>query len=535
MEDAFGRFVPVSPGGTQVLAPQGTPQHPIVLGSPYTPAPTTPGHPINLDTPSPLAETPIHPRQLSSNFAPSASGRTTRAQASLLSQQAATSSAQQQDDDEDDGLDLEYTPKSPSRRGSGRRRRGRTPPSSSSESSSGSEGSSSGSNSPSPSDGSESSSSDESSKPKHRQRSNIVVPPPKKWYDGEAPAGGYYRDTFIRVHTEWASFKRAHGSQGYTFKDLIQACIAPMIRRQLKLSEREWKNIDDRDLIKLLKEKLEFKGADFYLRKLEHLEMEEGCHEPAANLLPAFIRFTTPFLKIIDDAAINKVKLTHQSIMTAFKDHIKDYPSLKRWFASEKFKEIGDAVSFITDKIKERMETEEQSMHDKASLAKSSAGAAGVRQDFQGGKAEPGIARGRDAPKSGGIKKKDHSKSSDITKKAFDYEKGLSKGMYWHCKIGRCKQSPCSAKFCQGCGWHAFGSKGHSRPHCPNKKHPDFVAKGYYHDKFPGREDSIVSKNLSTPPKGDNSATREREQQRTLGSEHGARVRGVKSRDEESN
>ena len=508
------------------LTTPGTSQLPILLG---TPTPTTPGHPIVLDTPSPFVSNTIQPRQLSAAFTPESGRPQTRSVTSLQAQQAAPSTQHQQlDDDDDEERDLDYTPKSSSRRrGSGRVRQ-RSPSPSPSESSQSSEEVSDGERLDEDSSDavSESSTSTASSK-KHRRRSNIVVPPPKKWYDGESPVGGYYRDTFIRVHTEWVSFKDAHGSQGYTFKGLIQPCVAPMIRRQLKISIDEWKEIDDRTLIKRLKKKMEYTGSDYYLRKLEHQEMEQDCQTPAATLLPAFIRFTTPFLKIIDDATANKVTLTHESIMATFKQHIKNYPSLKRWFASQKFSEIGDAISYITDKIKERIETEEETLHDKESFTKMSAGAAGVRQDFQGGKVEPGKAKGHSAPKDAGIKKKDRPTNSDAIKKAFEYEKSLSKGMYWHCKIGRCKQSPCTAKLCQGCGWHAFGSKGHSRPHCPNKKHPDFVAKGYFHDKFPGREDSIVSKTSSTPPRGD----RDKEP-RTPGSEHGARIRSVKSKDE---
>jgi len=318
---------------------------------------------------------------------------------------------------------------------------------------------------------------------------------------------------------------KAHGQQGYTFKGLIQSDIAPMIRRQLKLTVKEWKSIDDKSLRKKLKEKLEYNGADYYLRKLENLKMERGRQEPASVLLPAFIRFSTPFLKIIDDAASNKVTLTKESVKAAFKEHIKEYPSLKRWFASQKFDEIGDAISLITDKIKARIETEEETQHDQNALKKS-ASAAGVRSDFQGGKVEPGKAKGDGGLKDAGIKKKKDSHSGDAMQKAFEYEKSLPKGMYWHCSIGRCKSTtPCTAKFCQGCGWHAFGSKGHARPNCPNRKHPDFVPKGYFHDKYPNREDSIVSN--ATPPASATDTKPSAQLPRTPGGEHGGRIRAA--------
>ena len=323
--------------------------------------------------------------------------------------------------------------------------------------------------------------------------------PPKKWIVGVAPVGGFHRETFNRVYKEWRSWTKANGKQGMRFRDQIDPDLEPMIRRQLQLDLKEWKKIEDKQLIKLLQAKLHYKGADYYLRQLENLKMAAVAQDPASGLLSAFIEFSTPFVKIIDDAETNKIALTHESVMSTFKAHIKDYPTLKRWFQSQKFKDLGAAICFITDQLKQRVETQEQQQHDQTESEKySGAAAAGVRSDFKGGKVEPGKAQSKNHDlKNAGIHK--DKKKPDDKQKAFEYEKGLGKGMYWHMCIGRCKQQPCTAKFCQGCGWHAFGSKGHARPNCPNCKHPDFVSKGYYHDKYPNREDSIVSKAPQSP------------------------------------
>jgi hypothetical protein len=322
------------------------------------------------------------------------------------------------------------------------------------------------------------------------------------------------------VYTEWKSWSKGNGQKGrLSFKDQIHPDLEPMIKKQLKLDKAEWKKIDDRQLVKLLQKKLHYSGADYYLRRLENLKMAPVPQDPASELLSAFIDFSTPFVKIIDDAEKSKIILTNESVMSTFKLHIKDYPTLKRWFQSQKFESLGDAISYITDKLKERVETQEQQEHDRTETERKNAAAAGVRSDFQGGKVEPSRAqfpKNREL-KNAGIKK---DKKLDDKAKAFEYEKSLGKGMYWHMCIGRCQQQPCTAKFCQGCGWHAFGSKGHARPNCPNCKHPDFVAKGYYHDKYPKREDSIVSKTPSSPA----AATRPKPD-----ADIGARVRAINS------
>jgi hypothetical protein len=307
------------------------------------------------------------------------------------------------------------------------------------------------------------------------------------------------------VYTEWKSWSKSNGQKGrLAFKDQIHPDLVPMVKHQLKLDDKAWKKIADKELVKMLQTKLHYSGADYYLRQLENLKMASVPQDPASNLLSAFIDFSTPFVKVIDDAKQNKITLTQESVMSTFKLHIKDYPTLKRWFQSQKFDSLGDAISYITDKLKERVETQEQQDHDRTESEKKTAAAAGIRSDFQGGKVESSRAQGpkNRELKNAGVKK---DKKSDDKQKAFEYEKALGKGMYWHMCIGRCKDQPCTAKFCQGCGWHAFGSKGHARPNCPHCKHPDFVAKGYYHDKYPKREDSIVSKTPASPAAAPNS------------------------------
>ena len=71
----------------------------------------------------------------------------------------------------------------------------------------------------------------------------------------------------------------------------------------------EWKNISDKSLIKLLQTKLHYKGADYYLRQLENLQMAQVAQDPASGLLSAFIEFSTPFVKIIDDAEANTLSI----------------------------------------------------------------------------------------------------------------------------------------------------------------------------------------------------------------------------------
>ena len=59
----------------------------------------------------------------------------------------------------------------------------------------------------------------------------------------------------------------------------------------------------------------------------------------------------------------------------------------------------------------------------------------------------------------------------------YQVENKLTRGRHFHERTVFCSEEPCPFRRCQGCGEHTVkGESGHDRPHCPHRKHKDFVA-----------------------------------------------------------
>jgi hypothetical protein len=281
-------------------------------------------------------------------------------------------------------------------------------------------------------------------------------------------------------------------------------------------------------LLKRIKKCLGFQEDDYYARKLELLRLPPCNQAKASSLYSSFRKLTTPFLRILREAQDSGVHLRSSNVSRIFKNQIRGYPALERWFLSKRFKTFHDAVRHISKEIHNRIATEVESHHDELI---SSGQVSGARTDIQGGKAEPGKARGsgvggqgfnrnqqgqrgnsnaqlpnkrqrpndRSAQSSTPNARNDRRfpARSDTEEAAFQAalvkEKELPQGMFHHPRGPFCKENPCRAKICQGCNYHAGpDGQGHIRPNCRCKDNPDFVAEGYFHDKHPGRTGALT-------------------------------------------
>jgi hypothetical protein len=202
---------------------------------------------------------------------------------------------------------------------------------------------------------------------------------------------------------------------------------------------------------------------------------------------------------------------------------------MTNWFHLEKFRSIGDSVRFLNTKIKDRLSHELERKHEQEQDAR----VAGVRGQIGSGTQEASEAPDRRSkktsqPPKGGISKnksnapKDNSPFSklspgDYRKKMDDLykvENKLTRGRHFHERTVFCSEDPCPFRRCQGCGEHTVkGKSGHDRPHCPHRKHKDFVPEGYFHEKWPGRTSIFTSDtrspaaaNPSQPPKSGHAA-----------------------------
>jgi hypothetical protein len=333
----------------------------------------------------------------------------------------------------------------------------------------------------------------------------LMAPKPNFWSLGSPPLGGYHLETFSRFYREYKEFRKVYGKHtGISFKNLITLDIAPLIREDLGLTRSEWKRASSSALIKALKARLGYQESDHYIALLEACPKLPDKIKDTAALSLHFKNLSAKMLEIIERARKNKVRLRSASLKHVFSAAIKSSYRMTNWFHLEKFKSIGNSVRFLNTKIKARLSQELERQHEQAQDAH----LAGVRGQFQGGKREDSDAPDRPGKKApgpkGGISKDPRNPSErgggnpfgklspeDYRRKMdelYKIENQLPKGRHYHTSTPFCDGDPCRSRRCQGCGDHAVKDRpSHDRPHCPHRKHKDFVAEGYFHDKWPGR------------------------------------------------
>jgi hypothetical protein len=319
---------------------------------------------------------------------------------------------------------------------------------------------------------------------------------PSFWNLGKAPTGGYFAQTFTRVYGEFRQFRTVFGKNtGVSFKNLIMEDMIPMVRGDLKLSRSKWKSISDKDLISKLKRRLGFRERDAYIAELE------ACPRLAATrdmtvLNTKFKELAAQMLSICERARAHGVSLLRSSCKHVFGQAVKKCYRVSQWFHLRPFKSISDSVRHINSKLARRLASAAEQRHE---FAMDEAKSNGVRHQIGEGTVENSNAPGRPQkgkPK-GGIGKggkdfsKDKANRDKFSKKMdelYRVENELPRGRYWHMKTRFCEGDNCECKFCQGCGKHQIkGRPWHDRPRCNQRSHPEFVASGYFHDKYPNR------------------------------------------------
>lgn len=277
---------------------------------------------------------------------------------------------------------------------------------------------------------------------------------------------------------------------------------------------------------------LNFNHTDYYHSQLDVLNMPQPPPDPMAPasddvVAKSYKLLTNKMLYIVDQARKNSVKFRWANLKRTYKRAIRGYTRLERLMDRKEHKNLDAVVSYTNIKLKKRITVTQEKRHEAEILAR----AAGVRSDIQGGKHESSHAtparhgrggsnhRGRGRGGRGGsssqlddrsgIHKQQHrpshgdSKSNDdaYAKKlsaAYAKEDALPKGRYWHKRTPYCPaEGACSAKFCQGCGWHGSGPHWHDRPKCKATKNEQFVKEGYFHDKHPDKLNLFTTSSAS--------------------------------------
>jgi hypothetical protein len=336
----------------------------------------------------------------------------------------------------------------------------------------------------------------------------LLAAKPNFWMLGNPPNGGYHLETFTRLYREFKEFRRVYGKHtGVSFKRLISLDVTPLIRNDLKLKRREWKELSDSVLIKKLKARLGYQDCDHYIALLESCPRLPDKLKDTVALSNAFKDLSGKMLEIVERAHRHNVKLRKPTLKHVFLKAINSSYRMENWFHLEKFRSIGDSVRYLNTKIKERLSHELERKHEQEQDARAN----GVRGQIGNGTQESSNAPDRKPkrkdsrpPVSGGISKRQAGPPKGDAKAVFgnlsreDYRKKMDElyrienklpnGRFFHERGVYCGEDPCPFRRCQGCGEHAVkGKVAHDRPHCPHRKHKEFVAEGYFHEKYPGR------------------------------------------------
>lgn len=388
--------------------------------------------------------------------------------------------------------------------------------------------------------------------------SNTLTKPPEFLYNGDAPKGGYFLETFQRLYGLYKAFVGISGEDcGLTFKNLITEDIEPTVRARLGLQRQEdWDSISNSDLIKRLKNNLGFRDKDYYLSQLEEFKLPKSSSS-SSKIFSAFVTQTSSMLAIEAEAIKTGVVLRRSILKNLFQNYVRLHYRINQWFHDRTFKSLSKTVNHISKQYKKQHIQEKRKAHED----RENAIANSARSDFHGGKSEPANAadsrdaaqnkhgrgnagrgrggrqdsagsrdsssatprrddtrrqnqpgdsrarggKGNASPRGGGIHK---DLGQRDFKSAYALEDSMPKGRFWHEKTSFCQGDDCRARICQGCGEHSTAeNRGHDRPHCPNVEHKDFVAAPkYFHEVWPGRKTALVRPVASTPPAKGNSA-----------------------------
>jgi hypothetical protein len=346
----------------------------------------------------------------------------------------------------------------------------------------------------------------------------LASKPPSFWNLGDPPTGGYFSESFTKIYNEYRQFRKVFGKNtGLTFKRLITEELAPTVRQDLKLTRKQYKRLDSKKLVSMLKRRLGFNQKDAYIAELEACPRLPSGLKDINAINVHFKKLSGRMLDVLERARSHGVRLRPQSCKYVLQQAVKNSYRVSQWFHMHRFHSIGDSIRRINTKLRDRMASDAEKKHDQVADQAMLNGMAGARQQLGSGTVEGSNAPER--PRKGNIKKPSGLKggidknSVDLAKQAkyakemdahYKVENQLPNGRYYHKPTPFCQPDStgnCSMKVCQGCGEHQIAGKPwHDRPKCRCRKNPDFVATGYWHDRWPNRVNLRATATNPAPP-----------------------------------
>jgi hypothetical protein len=368
-----------------------------------------------------------------------------------------------------------------------------------------------------------------------------------QWKAGdEKDCKGFYWSTKLAVQQAWEQYNTAEDVHNYrTFRSCIHCTMLPIICAELSLTRMQFDKISDAELIDRIDKQLKPSGPADYLIKMRQIKFD--TKEPSTtSLLHRYRAFAEPFLQLLAEAIEAGCQINDESIKLAFKEQCRGSPLMMMWLQENRWTNASAAHQRIMAHLKSyNTLLTLQSMNGQAAPAvlqlPAPVGQAPLQQAAmpaplqQQQQAVPPAVLQQNQPaqqprpyytpqqradykRLKNAEQQASPQQAQQAHQAFQFhptppqqqpnplfqqpllvnnvlspppavpasysQPGLDhRGPFWHPVGAKCRYTPCTSPFCQGCGEH-----GHSVQECKKRnKHANWNYSGYYSEQRPGQ------------------------------------------------
>lgn len=365
-----------------------------------------------------------------------------------------------------------------------------------------------------------------------------------QWKAGEErDCKGFYWSTKLAVQQAWEQYNTAEDVSNYrTFKSAIHCTMVPIICAELTLTRAQFEKVSDAELIDSIDKKLKPSGPADYLIKMRQIKFDTA--EPAkASLLHRYRAFAEPFLQLLAEASEAGCPINEESSKLAFKEQCRGSQLMMMWLQEERWTTATAAHHRIMTHLKnyntlvtlqslngngfpqpqapavqvqqqqaqlpqiapvapQQVQQMQQQAQQQAAPQQSPMPYYSPQQraDYKRQKAAVQLPFQPQAPQAPAppaafqqqlnplfhqqLLVNNQIASPPPAAPALYIQPGLDqRGPNWHPIGAKCRYSPCTSLFCQGCGEH-----GHATQDCRKRgKHANWNYSGYYAEQRPGQ------------------------------------------------
>lgn len=374
-----------------------------------------------------------------------------------------------------------------------------------------------------------------------------------QWKTGEEKdCKGFYWSTKLAVQQAWEQHTVTEDIHGYrTFKSAIHCQMIPVICAELMISRSQFDAMQDADLIDRIDAKLKPTGPVDYLIKMRSIKFN---HDTKDTLLHRYRAFAEPFLQLLAEAHDAGCPINDESVKLAFKEACRPNNLMMMWLHEQRWAGATTAHQRIMENMKQfnTLSTLQSLNGGQMPAAQQPQAAVAAAPNPQQGQQANNAPQGQQqqqpyysraqraeyksqqpnyapqqpqfvaAPAPGGIPalapfqpraapnplfqprspqqpqaQVNAMMSPPAAAQGLYEQPGLdARGPHWHPLGIKCRFSPCTIPFCQGCGEH-----GHSVAECKKRgKHANWNYSGYYAEQRPGQPALVYDGPARMPP-----------------------------------